>query len=558
MPAARNLPAAILALLLVGCLVAYFVTGEAAAPPAAPNSPNAAQNLVDTTLLQNAIDLAALAATPDEQVQAREAWRLADHEIDLTFAAHIRNAQAQSLLPAPGPLRQLSDRIASLKSQVDADKKRVDALGSDDTDAQARAQAQLELDQDELGDAREDLARAGGDQSTRLQRLLQEHEASDKVADQALKFPSPHATSTLNEQLRAWLSLREYTRRLSVAAQAAAARGRALSERYSRLKAQLPTQQPDASTTVATMKVLSAQRKYLTSLDQRIQDTTQLGAVYQRWSGLVQVRRRKVIHFLLRSLAVILAILLVTVLLTRVIRHSFHATDRRRLHQLRTIAVIALQAIPAVVILIIIFGPPSQLSTIIGLITAAVTVVMKDFIVAFLGWFTLMGKNGISVGDWVEIEGVSGEVIEIGLLKTVLLEMGNWTDTAQPTGRRVAFSNSFAMAGHYFNFSTAGQWRWDEIHITLPPSGDPYQTAHKIGEIVEHETQGDAAEAISEWQRSPHQSGSREFSARPTISLRPAASGLEVVVRYITRAPQGYAARSKLFQQIVELLRQPA
>jgi len=109
-------------------------------------------------------------------------------------------------------------------------------------------------------------------------------------------------------------------------------------------------------------------------------------------------------------------------------------------------------------------------------------------------------ENGISVGDWVEIEGVSGEVIEIGLLKTVLLELGNWTSTGHPTGRRVAFSNSFAMERHYFNFSTSSQWLRDELQVTLPQAGDPYQTAQQIREIVERETRADAAEAAKDWQ----------------------------------------------------------
>jgi small-conductance mechanosensitive channel len=207
---------------------------------------------------------------------------------------------------------------------------------------------------------------------------------------------------------------------------------------------------------------------------------------------------------------------------------------------------------------LIVFGPPSQLSTAIGLITAGLAVVMKDFIVAFFGWFTLMGKNGISVGDCVEIEGVSGEVVEIGLLKTVLLELGNWTNTGHPTGRRVAFSNSFAMEHHYFNFSTAGQWLWDEIQVTLPPEGDPYEMAQKIREIVERETQVEAAEAAKDWQRVTDQYGTRKVSAMPAVNLRPGVNGLEVVVRYITRAPQRNAVKSKLFQAIVELLRKHA
>ena len=65
-----------------------------------------------------------------------------------------------------------------------------------------------------------------------------------------------------------------------------------------------------------------------------------------------------------------------------------------------------------------------------------------------------MGKNGIRIGDWVEINGVAGEVAEIGLFRTSILESGNWTDQGHPTGRRVSFTNSFAIKGQYFNFTT--------------------------------------------------------------------------------------------------------
>ena len=84
-----------------------------------------------------------------------------------------------------------------------------------------------------------------------------------------------------------------------------------------------------------------------------------------------------------------------------------------------------------------------------------------------------MGKNGIRVGDWVEINGVGGEVVEIGLFRTAMLETGNWTDKGHPTGRRVTFINSFAIKGQYFNFSTTGQWMWDEIEVTFPRMTTP-------------------------------------------------------------------------------------
>jgi small-conductance mechanosensitive channel len=145
-------------------------------------------------------------------------------------------------------------------------------------------------------------------------------------------------------------------------------------------------------------------------------------------------------------------------------------------------------------------------------------VALKDFIVAFFGWFALMGKNGIRIGDWVEINGVGGEVVEIGLLKTVLLEMGSWTSTGHPTGRQVSFVNSFALEGHYFNFSTAGQWLWDELQVTLPAEGDPYGKAEQIRQTVERETEADARSAEQDWERVTRQYGTRAFSAKPAVA----------------------------------------
>ena len=555
MKLSKNAAPVILALLLAACVFVWFTTRDAPKPVVAKKQPAASeQPLIDTRGLQTALRLSPLAATTDEQAQAREAWRLADHELDLTFAAALRDAEAQAsaALPARGPLRELSDRIARLKASVEADKKRVDALGKDAGDALDLAQAQLDLDQDELDDVQQDLAREGGDRRGRLQRLLQEHEASEKVSDQSIKYASPAPTDTLSQQVRAWIALGDYDRRLQAAAEQAGARSRTLLEEHHSLERQIPGQS-DSTASVAQLRHLSAQRKTLMGFDQRAQDTKQLAGVYRSWSELVERRRAAVLHLMLQSLAIVLGILLLTVLLNRAIVHTFHQSDRRRLHQMRVITRISLQVVAVLGILLILFGPPTELSTVIGLVSAGLTVALKDFIVAFFGWFALMGKNGISVGDWVEIEGVSGEVIEIGLLKTVLLELGNWTETGHPTGRRVAFSNSFAMEQHYFNFSTSGQWLWDELLLVLPPGGDPYAEAEQVREIVERETREDAAKAGEEWRRVTQQYGAREFSSGPAVNLRPGSNGLEVVVRYITHAPQRNVVKSRLLKAIVDV-----
>ena len=579
----KNLLAIGLAAILLGCLIASYLTRDNAPPRPAAKPSAAAQPInVDPSLLQTANRLAPLAETREEQDLAGQIGRLADHELDQAFESAIREAAAAKP-PTSGPIQQTSARIAQVKIRIAADQDRIARLtktaGSKDgaADQIELAKAQLALDQDELDDAQQDLIRQGGDEHARLETARQEHEAAQKAASQPVKpTPIPESGPFLAGQVKAWMALNNKDSQLTAAEQQAATRNARLDREHQSLESLInktaspppPAASDDDSTDpdadvedpaelIARLKGLSDQRKTLTELDRRIQDCQQLSVAYKTWSGLVESKRRGVLHQVLQSLAVILAILLAVVLLGRVVHNAFLLReDRRRAHQLRFLTNVGVQVVGLLLILLVIFGPPSQAPTILGLAGAGMTVVLKDFIVAFFGWFVLMGRNGLHVGDWVEINGVGGEVVEIGVLRTVLLEMGNWTNTGHPTGRRVAFMNGFAIEGPYFNFSTANQWLWDELQVSLPQgASDPYGTAEKIRKTVEAATDADAVEAAQDWQRVTKQYGTRDFSAKPAVDLRPGANGLDVFVRYITRAPQRYVVKSRLFQQIVPLVR---
>src|SRR5262249_482947 len=184
------------------------------------------------------------------------------------------------------------------------------------------------------------------------------------------------------------------------------------------------------------------------------------------------------------------------------------------------------------------------------------TVALKDFIVGFIGWFVLMGKNGIRLGDWVEINGVTGEVVELGMFHTVLLETGNWTESGHPTGRRVTFTNSYAIEGHYFNFSTSGQWLWDELQIVLPAGHNPYPIIDAIQKKVVEATEESTRQAEMEWRSAIRARDMNALSAAPAINVKPVIGGTEGSVRYMTRAQERSQTRAKLNQVAVDLLRQ--
>ena len=261
-----------------------------------------------------------------------------------------------------------------------------------------------------------------------------------------------------------------------------------------------------------------------------------------------------------RRAAIVLAALLLLLFADRWLERLLGRArvDRRQLATLRSVVGVALQIVAVAVILLMLVGLPGQIGAMLGLVGAGLTVALKDFIVAFVGWFVLMGRNGMRIGDWVEINGVSGEVIELNMFHTVLLETGNWTDAGHPTGRRVTFTNSFAISGHYFNFSTSGQWLWDELSVMVPYDRDPHAVADAIQKEVTEATAKDASQAEQEWRRASRGERGVGFTAQPGIAVRPAAGGVEIAVRYVTRASERLALRGRLYQSAVQLLATPA
>jgi len=595
----------ILCLLLTGTGAGLILTSDWGnrAVSSAKHAPDQSQSPVDMHQMQTAMALAPLAATPEEQDRARNALRAADHEVDFAFAAALFQAASQPVASTP-EIRAIRERIANAEKSVaenDSDIARLTKLltatnGNQKQDFAQQldlAKARQELNQDELADADEDLERAGGDPHSRVERMVEEHNAAaqDRNGELDLSSVGKQAAATLPvsnsflQRARALSALHSFIKRLGQARQDADVNAAEFSTRHDELQGQLEKGQaqqlkmpgssssgnasrensgnshaPESGQTesaISSYRSLTAIQKRMSGLDSRIRNQQDLSASYAQWQAQAGTRERGLLHGLFVSLAAMLLIALAVLAADGFLVRLFNRIepDKKNLLTLRAVAHIATRTAGAILILLVIFGPPGQMATVLALAGAGLTVALKDFIVGFFGWFVLMGKNGIRHGDWVEINGVSGEVVEIGLFHTVLLETGNWNDAGHPTGRRVTFVNSYAIEGHYFNFSTSGQWLWDELDIMLPANQDPYPVSEEIQKIVTKETETNTRLAEQEWERLGNARGVRPFSAGPAVSVRPANLGFEILVRYVTRANERQQQRTKLYFQIVELLR---
>src|SRR5437660_612620 len=596
--------AALFALVAVGIagLVLTRDTGQVVTGEGTPANKDSMKGpakppLVDERPLQPARSLAALADTPEEQQLVHRALKVADHEVDLAFTDALRYATERTVHLTP-ELKELYDRQSKAEAAVKSDLDRTAQLTKQLASARERekdnlqdqldvAKAQLELDQDELDDAKDDLGRTGADPRARIEQLKEQHEAGHNegqpAASQAAKASYlNYQAATLLAQFRAWYGLRNKQIQLAQARQEALDKIQSLSKRHDVFKQRVQQEQAEreavkqqaagfargsspgngtssketAKATLSSLERFTHDQRYLADLGRRIQDEQELAGLYANWITLVGTHKRVAVHGMIASALWILLVVFAIYVVGRVVDRFFTelSPERTRLRTLRIVILFAVQALGVLLIVLVILGMPYQLPTILGLAGAGLTVALKDFIVAFFGWFVLMGRNGIRVGDWVEINGVAGEVVEIGLLRTLLMETGNWADAGHPTGRKVAFVNSFAVEGHYFNFSTSGQWLWDELQVLVPAGENPYPVIDGIHKLIAKETQADARMAEQEWQASTGRYRLKSFSAEPAINLRPTAGGVQVHVRYITPAHERYATRTRLYHSMVELM----
>jgi small-conductance mechanosensitive channel len=585
-------------LVVVGAvLTRYWIN---AVPHPETTQPKAAASaLVDQQPLITAQKLAALAILPEEREFAQNALRLADHEVDLAFAAALHQA-TQHAAPIPAAARPILARVQAMEEQVKEAQKQVSRLKellakADESrkpsleQSLQLADATLEVDQEDLEAARQELIRAGGDPRSKIQQLLDQHEALDHeqtgvspaVAAPGKTTPAlPEAEPrTFIAQFRAWRQWTAKEKALATAREEVQLRQAQLAREHQALDEETRPDKPheaphqpsngapegdaapgqgQASQEVyATLKEKAAERKHLAELDKRTADFQQLDALYKQWEALAADRVQEHLKGVIEGACWILVLLLLVLFAGPLVRSLVTrlAADGRYRHTVRPVARVAVQVVGVILILLVLFGPPSQPATVLALAGAGLTVALKDFIVGFFGWFVLMGSNGIRPGDWVEIKGIGGEVVEVGLLHTVILETGDWSDAGHPTGRKVTFVNSFAIEGHYFNFSTAGQWLWDEVEVPIPAGVDPYPIAEAVHKTVVAETQANMLLAQQEWQRAVPGHVGRTFAPVPAIMVRPTTLGVNVIVRYITRANERHEVRSRLFHKIVDLLR---
>lgn len=208
-----------------------------------------------------------------------------------------------------------------------------------------------------------------------------------------------------------------------------------------------------------------------------------------------------------------------------------------------------------IIILIMIWTQTKAIGTYFGLASAGLAIALKDLFVNIAAWIFILVKKPFSVGERIEINGVSGDVIDQRLFQFTLMEIGNWVENDQSTGRMVHIPNGMVFLYPLANYNSGFKYIWNEIHVLLTFESD-YLKAKKLflklaeKESLHHSKSMDDALRIA----------SKKYmifynNLTPIVYTDVKESGILLSIRYLCNPQQRRGSKEALWEGILEITR---
>jgi small-conductance mechanosensitive channel len=255
------------------------------------------------------------------------------------------------------------------------------------------------------------------------------------------------------------------------------------------------------------------------------------------WRDAVSSEFRQELKNLAVRIGVLLIVLAFVFGIGEIVRRSIfrYVHDARRRYQFLLIRRIAVWVAMLIIIVLTFASELTSVATFAGLLTAGVVVALQNVILSVAGYFFLIGKYGIRVGDRVQLAGVNGEVVDVGLVRLHLLELGSTGGDSQPSGRVVAFSNSivFQPTSGLFKQIPGASFVWHEISLNFGPENDYKAVKQRVTSAVE----AGFKEYKEKMERQQHQlelsvNSISSIELHPRVRTHYTQSGIEAIIRY--------------------------
>ncbi len=199
------------------------------------------------------------------------------------------------------------------------------------------------------------------------------------------------------------------------------------------------------------------------------------------------------------------------------------------------------------------FSAFQSISTFLGLITAGLAIALKDLISDIAGYIYISTKKPFKVGDRIEISGIKGDVINVSLLHFTLLEIGNWVQNDQSTGRIVHLPASQILDKALFNYNKGFNWIWNEIEFLVTSESDWKKVKLDIQNISESLLEKNINEIKKDMKKAKREMLVRFENISPIIYTNSKDSGINLTLRYLCRPKEKRFTETLIWEAILDL-----
>ncbi len=196
--------------------------------------------------------------------------------------------------------------------------------------------------------------------------------------------------------------------------------------------------------------------------------------------------------------------------------------------------------------------PKLNLSLMLGITSAGVALALQEAVLCIAGWLFILVKKPFDLGDRIEINGVKGDVIDIRTFQTTLLEVGNWVDAEQSTGRIVHIPNSYIFKYHCYNYTRGFEFIWNEVSVVVTFDSD-WKRAKDILLELGNKWAQDRESIVAEKVRRMADNYMIHFNKfTPIVYTSIVDSGVKLTLRYMIEAKQRRSTSSHIFEEFLE------
>src|SRR5262245_1706171 len=188
----------------------------------------------------------------------------------------------------------------------------------------------------------------------------------------------------------------------------------------------------------------------------------------------------------------------------------------------------------------------------VGLFGAGVVVALQDVIASFAGFIAIGFSNLYRVGDRIQVNDTKGDVIDISVMRTTVMETGNWVSGDLYNGRIVRIPNNAVLKGPVFNYSQGFRFVWDEIKVRLTSASDHEQAREMLLRVAKETVTDYLAEARASWERIAENYRIENPVLEPTVTLQLKDGPLEFSLSYIVDYTRRTIVKDQLFTKIVD------